>query len=191
MMALGSARPLQATDLWKMDDARSAGLISGRLSTAFETRQQKAKEYNAKLADPKIPLPFPQRLYYPMLPNRAKREDEFRTKTGKKHASLAWALSDTFGSYFWMSIPIKIAGDTATACTPLLLKALVTFSTEWQTAQTYGTAPPNVGRGIGMAIGLLLLLLAGSLGVHHFFVRKWYSLCGPNGPGAGSALSPL
>ena len=174
MMALGSARPLQPTDLWKMDDARSAEVLSDKLAAAFEARQLKAKEYNARLADPKTPLPFPQRWLYPVMPHREKREMDYRTKHGKKKASLAWSLSDTFGSFFWLGGAIKVFGDTATACSPLLIRALITFSTEWQIAQATNTAPPSVGRGVGMAIGLLCLLLIASLSIHHFFAREFF-----------------
>jgi len=173
LMALGSARPLQATDLWRMDDARSAGKLSDDLIMYFEKRQVKAKEYNERLADPSSPLPFKQRVRLAFGGNRAEREKEFRTKTGKQEASLAWALSDTFGLYFWMAGPIKVLGDLASAFTPLLIRSIIKWSAKWQAAKDLGRPTPDVGQAVGMAIGLFLLLVTASITIHHFFLREF------------------
>jgi hypothetical protein len=178
MMALGSARPLQATDLWKMDEKRSAGLLADRLSAKYHARQQKDIAYNTKLADPKNPLPFPQRFVYPMLPHREKREKDFRTTHGKKKASLAWALSDTFGWYFWSGGLIKVISDASTSTTPIVMRQIISWSTQYHAAMAGAAEYPSIGRGIGMAIGLFCMLCFASIGVHHFFVRE-YSLPRP------------
>ncbi|KAK4687016.1 hypothetical protein P7C73_g3094, partial [Tremellales sp. Uapishka_1] len=174
MMALGSVRPLQPTDLWKMDESRSSALLSKRLVDNFQKRQRVAEEWNTRLADTSTPLPLRQRLLYPLLPHREKREHDFRTKHGKKTASLTWALSDTFGRYFWLAGCIKIVGDTAGVTSPLVLRQLIAWSNEWQIAQqTNGLTPyPSMGRGAGLAIGLFLMLVVSSISLHHFFVRS-------------------
>lgn len=173
MMALGSVRPLQPTDLWKMDDGRSSKLLADNLASSFDARVITAKAYNDRLADPTTPLPWPQRWMYPLLPHQEKREHDFRMKHGKKKAALVWALNDTFGRRFWMGALFKIFADLATSFSPLLIKALIKFSTEWQIAQETGTPAPKVGRGVGMAIGLFCLLGCSSIGIHHFFVREY------------------
>jgi hypothetical protein len=172
MMALGSARPLQATDLWRMDDKRSAGLQADRLSEKYHARQQRAIAYNTRLADPKTPLPLVQRTLYPFLPHRERREHDYRTKYGKKKASLAWALSDTFGWYFWSAGLIKVVSDGATSTTPLVMRAIIKWSTQYHAAGRGIGEYPNIGRGVGLAIGLLCMLCFASMGVHHFFVRE-------------------
>lgn len=172
LMALGSARPLQATDLWRMDADRSAGKLSDDLIKYFEKRQVKAKEYNERLADPSTPLPFSQRVRLAFGGKRAERENEYRTKTGKKEASLAWALSDTFGMYFWLAGPIKVVGDLASAFTPLLIRAIIKWTTRWQAARDRGLPEPSTGEAAGLAIGLFLLLVTASLTIHHFFLRE-------------------
>ena len=172
IMALGSARPLQPTDMPKMDAARSAGLLSDQLVANYAARQQKALEYNARLKDLNTPLPFPQRFTYPLLPHREKRENDFRAKRGTKSASLAWSLSDTFGWYFWLGGVIKVFGDTASATTPLVLRALIKWSTQWQAAQSGLADYPSYGKGVGLAIALFLMLCVASATIHHFFVRK-------------------
>lgn len=171
-MALGSARPLQATDLWKMDDARSAGLLSQKLLTNYMERDRKAKEYNEKLSDPNFRLPWKKRISFALRPSGGKREKEWREKTGKRKASLAWALSDTFGWYFWSAGFIKFVGDLSGAFSPLVVRAIIKWSTEYEYARTLGTPKPSIGRGIGMAIGLFAMLSVYSISAHHFFISK-------------------
>lgn len=171
MMALGDARPLEATDLWKMDDKRSAGRLARILSEKYEQRKIQAEEYNRRLADPRTPLPWRQRMIYPLLSNREKRENDFRTKHGKKKPSLAFALLDVFGLWFWLAGFMKMFGDTATACSPLLIRALIRWSTQYEYAMKGFGTYPKVADGIGMSIGLLFILLAASMSLHHYFYR--------------------
>lgn len=171
MMALGSARPLQPTDMWKLEESRSAERISRRLVDKFTVRQQKAAEYNLRLADPSTPLPRFKRILFSILPNRAKRENDYRTKSGKKTPSLAWALSDTFGIYFWLGGLIKVVGDTSSAVTPLVMRQIITWIAQRDAAVTLGRAQPSVGYPIGMSFVLFALICISSLSVHHFFMR--------------------
>ena len=55
LMRLGYSRPLEATDLYKLQDHRASGAIAERIATSFEERQRKAAEYNARLANGEIP----------------------------------------------------------------------------------------------------------------------------------------
>jgi ABC-type multidrug transport system fused ATPase/permease subunit len=172
MMALGSARTLQPTDMWKMDEKRSARILAGTLTGHYERRTEEAKIYNERLLDPTTPLPRSKRILYSMLPHREKREHDYRTKWGKKRASLKWSLNDTFGNYFWWGCLFKLVGDTATACTPLVIRAIIAWSREWQFARDNGLPEPSQGRAVGMAVGLLLMLVVASVGLHHFFIRS-------------------
>ena len=174
MMALGAARPLQDTDLWKMDEARSAAPLSRKLAENYARRRKRADDYNALLADPNTPLPWPQNWFYPLLPHREKRERDYRTKYGKKSPSLAWSVSDTFGSYFWLGGLFKIIGDTSAATSPLVMRQIIAWSTKWQAAKASGGALPypHVGHGVGLAIALFIMLVISSLSIHNFFVRS-------------------
>lgn len=147
-------------------------MLAEKLVRHYESRKAKAAEYNERLADPSTPLPFRQRVMFPLMPNRENREQDYRTKVGRKKASLAWAISDTFGAWFWMSGLFKLFADVATACSPLVLRALIRWSTEYEYAMKGIGHYPSIGRGIGMAIGLLVLLLASSMGIHHYFHRS-------------------
>lgn len=51
------------------------------------------------------------------------------------------------------------------------MQALITFATESYTAHKLGLPVPGVGKGIGLAFGLLALQVIYSLCTHHFFYR--------------------
>lgn len=52
------------------------------------------------------------------------------------------------------------------------LKAIINFGTESYAGRHFHTNPvPSIGRGIGLVIGLLIMQVCASLGVHHFFYR--------------------
>jgi hypothetical protein len=172
MMALGSVRPLQPTDMWKLDDARSAAPISQKLAENFAKRQKKADEYNARLADPSTPLPLSRRIAYTFVKDRAKREHEYRTKKGKKSASLAMSLSDTFGLYFWLGGLLKVIGDVASAGTPLVLREIIQWIAKRDARIAAGLPEPSIGYPIGMAFLLVALLFISTLMIHHFFLRS-------------------
>ncbi|GMK55176.1 hypothetical protein CspeluHIS016_0202320 [Cutaneotrichosporon spelunceum] len=172
MMALGDARPLEATDLWRMDENRSAGRLAGILADRYEARKRHAEEYNERLANPRTPLPLRQRLIYPLLPHREKREADYRTKGGKKKPSLAMALLDVFGWWFWMAGVLKVIGDCSLACSPLLIRALIRWATKNELYHKgFLAVAPKVGQGIGMAFGLFFMLCISSLTLHHYFYR--------------------
>lgn len=170
MMALGSRRPLQAEDLWKMDDARGAELLSNRLMANFVRRQQEAKEFNERLQDPNTPLPRWTRFKFALSSRRAEKEKEYREKTGLRKASLAWTLNDVFGRYFWIGVFIKWVGDCSGSTMPLLMRALLQWVSDYQNAPA--GEKPSMGSGVGMAIGMLLMLSFYSMSVHHFFIRS-------------------
>jgi ATP-binding cassette, subfamily C (CFTR/MRP), member 1 len=110
---------------------------------------------------------------------------QWRKADGKKQASLAWAMNDVLGFNFWVGGLFKVIGDTAQLCGPILIKVahpihpfhtpwltypfpqqIITFTKERSDANSKGEASPNIGRGIGMAIGLLFLTIVASLCQH-------------------------
>jgi hypothetical protein len=60
ILALGYARPLTQTDLYKLQDTRSSTIITDRIVESFERRRKVAEEYNAKLASGEIKPSFRQ-----------------------------------------------------------------------------------------------------------------------------------
>lgn len=66
----------------------------------------------------------------------------------------------------------QVFGDLSQVLTSLLVKAIIRFSTDyWNAKRTPGASLPNVGRGVGMCVGLFAMLVFASLCVNHFFVR--------------------
>ncbi|TYJ53516.1 hypothetical protein B9479_005847 [Cryptococcus floricola] len=168
LMALGSARPLDDRDLWKIDDARSAKAYSAKLLGAYRRRTQKANEKNARMLDSTIPLPFTRRILYSISPNGQRKEKEYREKHANKRASLFMSLGDTFGVYFAIAGALKLFADVCAAVSPLLVRRLITLAGEYQASKQAGLGEPSKGDGVGAAIGLLVLLLASSFAMHHY-----------------------
>ncbi|WRT65384.1 uncharacterized protein IL334_002327 [Kwoniella shivajii] len=173
IMIKGYQRPLQATDLWKMDPSREA----------LDKRQQDARKWNEALptAHPTTRQKVSWRtraLFHYSLPNDLSSfgeadsyahrlhalEVEWRNRSGKKRGSVSWALNDVMTG-FWAGGAYKVAGDVSQLMVPLLIKALINFSKE-------DSPEPNIGRGVGMAVGLFLLTVMQSVCQHQFFFRS-------------------
>ncbi|EIW84207.1 ABC transporter [Coniophora puteana RWD-64-598 SS2] len=174
ILSLGYARPLEATDLYKMQDDRASALIAKRLLDSFKRRQKDAQEYNDRLARGEI-SPGIKRLWWTLQGKRKEREKQWREKGGKKKASLILAMNDSIKWWFWIGGIFKVIGDTAQITSPLIVKAIINFATESYYAHDLGVPAPPVGRGIGLSFGLLALQFIGSWGSHHFFYRSMSS----------------
>ncbi|KAH8100094.1 P-loop containing nucleoside triphosphate hydrolase protein [Cristinia sonorae] len=173
LLTLGYARPLEASDLYKLPDNRSAKLIGDKITASFDRRVKKAKEYNTRLANGEI-SPGWRVIWWTLRGKRAEREKQWREHDGRRRASLVWAMNDSVAYWFWSGGILKLVGDVAGILTPVLVKALITFANKSYGAHMAGRnedAPP-IGQGIGMAIGLFLLQMLSSLCNHHFFYRS-------------------
>lgn len=158
LLRTGFRRHLQPTDLWKMDQSREgkhsskctdtlALTLSAKFMANLEKRQKRAAEWNAKLptATPAWNLQIkwailaifqrhlPQYAAYgsdsTYAERRATLESEWRSQSGRKRGSLAWALSDTLPRFWWAG-PYKIVGDLAMMMVPLLIKELIIFAAQ-------------------------------------------------------------
>ncbi|KAK0235808.1 ABC protein [Armillaria nabsnona] len=181
MMVLGYRRTLQAPDLWKLHSSQESRFLSERLDAAWERRVRRAQEWNAMLDSGKMKPSIILRALWTV---RALRyasnyqehiillENRWRTVTARQNPSLAWALNDVFGSMFWIGGAFKVFGDTAQLMGPLLVKAIINFAKARATARFEGSKAPDVGRGIGMAIGLFCIVILTSIASHQFFWRS-------------------
>jgi hypothetical protein len=124
MLALGYARPLEATDLWKLDEGRQATLYANRIIDSFQKRYEKAEEYNTKLLNGETRVPIHKVLYWSVRGNRKEREKTWREKDGRKQPSLLWAINDSVKYYFWSAGVFKVIGDTSQVTAPLVVKVL-------------------------------------------------------------------
>ncbi|KAI4517938.1 P-loop containing nucleoside triphosphate hydrolase protein [Schizophyllum commune Loenen D] len=184
LMVLGYQRTLQASDLWKVDPSRESGHLSAVFDASWDRRILDAADYNKRLSAGEISPTLRQRLTWTLralttpshfASRRAAFEDEWRTNSGKKEASLAWALNDALGREFWMGGIFKVVGDTAQLMIPLIVKAIINFSRDKEAAKAAGQPEPGIGNGVGMAIGLLCCIILQSLCTHQFFWRSMHS----------------
>ncbi|KAF9243526.1 ABC protein [Melanogaster broomeanus] len=186
MMVLGYQRTLQASDLYKMDPTREVGRLSEKLEAAWARRVAAAADWNERLEKGEIYPSFLTRLSFTFrtilasqgekertyTKRRAALEKHWREVDGQKEASLTWALNDVFGRMFWIGGGLKVIGDTAQLMGPIVLKSLITFAEERAAARAAGEPLPNVGRGIGMALGLFFLSVITSACTHQFLWRS-------------------
>ncbi|KAL5504423.1 hypothetical protein ACEPAH_8498 [Sanghuangporus vaninii] len=180
LMVLGYQRTLQVPDLWKMDPSRESGLLSAKLDEAWSRRVHAAEEWNRRLSNGEVRASIFKRASWnirALLPSskakgksyserRAAFEERWRESSGVAEASIAWAMNDVFGLHFWLGGLFKVVGDTSQLMTPLLVKAIINFSKEGSHSGA------QVGRGVGMAIGLFLLTVTASICQHQFFWRS-------------------
>ncbi|KAF7976598.1 hypothetical protein HWV62_6090 [Athelia sp. TMB] len=174
LLTLGYARPLEAPDLYKLQDDRAAAYIADRILASFDARRVQADEFNVRLANGDV-KPGWRAVWWAIRGNKAEREKKWREKDGKKHASLALAMNDSVKWWFWSGGILKVIGDTAQVTSPLVVKAIVNFATQsYADHRTPGGASkiPAIGKGIGLAFCLFILQIIASLCTHHFFYRS-------------------
>lgn len=79
ILNLGYARPLETTDLWKMDETRMSHVYADRILASFDRRQKAADAYNTRLANGEIG-PGMKGLWWSLRGTRAEREKQWREK---------------------------------------------------------------------------------------------------------------
>ncbi|KAJ6475599.1 ABC protein [Mycena sanguinolenta] len=171
MMILGFQRTLQASDLWRMGPKQEAGYLTDKLEAAWVRRIEAAEAHNVRLAKGELKPPLLKRLWW-TIHGREKRGEMQRwwqEEGGKKEASLAWSLNDVLGHMFWKGGLFKVGQDTSQLMGPIIVKALINFAKARTLAQAAGETPPNIGNGIGLAIGLLCIIVSASICQHQFF----------------------
>lgn len=124
LLALGYARPLEASDLYKLQDSRSAALIAEKINKSFDARSKKAAEYNARLASGEVSAGW-RKVWWTLRGNRAAREKQWREKDGRHRPSLTLAINDSVKYWFWSGGVLKVSGDVATILTPLIVKVRI------------------------------------------------------------------
>ncbi|KAJ8520164.1 hypothetical protein ONZ45_g2986 [Pleurotus djamor] len=173
LLTLGYARPLEATDLYKLQADRSSAYVAEKIVTSFEQRRKKADEYNAKLLAGDIKAPLLKKVWWFLRGNREARERRWREFDGKQRASLALAMNDSVKWWFWSGGILKVIGDGAQITSPLVVRAIINFATQSYSNHRTGNtdAIPSVGKGIGLVFGLFGMQIVASLCTHHFFYR--------------------
>lgn len=121
LLGLGYARPLEASDLYKLQDSRAAVKIADKINASYDRRLKDAREYNERLAAGEI-SPGWRAIWWTLKGRRKELEDEWRNKTGRKRPSLAWAINDSVKWWFWTAGLLKFISDTAQVTSPLVVK---------------------------------------------------------------------
>ena len=122
LMALGYTRPLQASDLWKLQDHRSSEVIANAILDSFDARRRKADEYNTRLANGEIKPPLRLRLVSALRGNGEERLKQWVEKDWKKQPSLTLAINDSVKWWFWSGGILKVVADTTQGTSPLIVK---------------------------------------------------------------------
>jgi ATP-binding cassette subfamily C (CFTR/MRP) protein 1 len=108
---------LQASDLWKLDETRAATVLSAKLDESWARRKHEADDWNARLEKGLIRPSFLSRLswfFQALLSGNdyackfASLEKRWREIDGRKYPSLAFALNDTIGFFFWTAGMFKV-----------------------------------------------------------------------------------
>ncbi|ELU43847.1 multidrug resistance-associated ABC transporter [Rhizoctonia solani AG-1 IA] len=169
LLSQGYSRPLQATDMYQLGDKRGAHVYSSRLQDAFERRRTALEDFKARIENLQARPSSWRRFIWRLSGSQTVKEEQWRKLMAKRQPSLAGALNDTIFWWFWIGGLYKGLADAGTICSPLLVKALINFASQSYAAHSEGTAAPSIGKGLGLAFGLLALQwLIMLLNVHAF-----------------------
>ncbi|GAA5825076.1 hypothetical protein JCM11251_006090 [Rhodosporidiobolus azoricus] len=167
LLVLGYKRELQATDLPKMDPSRESAHLASLFEQHFERRRKEIEEWNERLEKGEYkPNGWVRRKW------RFKAAMGWGRKDGKRDVGIALALSDTFFKEFWSAGIYKVIGDLAQTTSPLVTRQIIKFVQEAYAAQQAGESIPPIGRGVGMAVGLLFMQIVYSVCTNNTFARS-------------------
>jgi hypothetical protein len=121
LLALGYARPLYDTDLYKLQDERASAAIAKKIVDDFERRRAFTDEYNARLRKGDV-SPGLRAIWWKIRGNSASREQKWRETDGLKRPNLALAMNASVKWWFWSAGICRVYADTAQVTSPLLVK---------------------------------------------------------------------
>ena len=162
----------QATDLWGMDETRTAATQADIINQAYERQKAKSEAFNARLDKGQVKPPLVKRLRWRISRGDYKACSSEWYASARKKPSLARTLLRAAGSRFWQGGLFKVIGDLSQLFAPLVTRNLIEFAQEKARNRAADLPEPNIGRGIGDAIGLLVLTLMASVWQHAFFYRS-------------------
>ncbi|KAJ9652888.1 ATP-binding cassette transporter yor1 [Neophaeococcomyces mojaviensis] len=89
---------------------------------------------------------------------------------------LMWALYDTLGFEFILGGICALFSATFQVFSPFTTRYLIQFATEAYIAQQTGQPAPDIGRGMGLALGITFMQICQSVATNHFIYRGM--ICG-------------
>ncbi|KUI71771.1 Oligomycin resistance ATP-dependent permease YOR1 [Cytospora mali] len=93
-----------------------------------------------------------------------------RVAQGQKYP-LLWALHEIYAFEFWVGGMCQLSSTIMQVMSPFTLRYLIQFATDAYLAQTTGSPAPNIGRGLGLVIGVTGMQILQSLGTNHFIYK--------------------
>lgn len=126
LLCLGYARPLEVSDLYKLQDDRAASEVAGKILASYEARRKKAASYNLRLARGDIDPGWRAAWWFIRGDKTARKR--WQEQGGVQRASLILAMNDAVKWWFWSSAIMKVIGDTAQLTSPLLVKVRTALS---------------------------------------------------------------
>lgn len=105
-----------------------------------------------------------------VLTTRLKNSFKKRVARGDKYPLLG-ALHETFKIEFWIGGACQFTSNMLQVISPYTLRYLITFADNAYIAQKSGRPVPNIGKGLGLVIGITFMQMCQSLGTNHFIYR--------------------
>ncbi|KAF5367964.1 hypothetical protein D9758_004466 [Tetrapyrgos nigripes] len=153
LLVKGYARPLEATDLYRLGLDRSAEVYADRIVESFERRRREADAFNQRLNEGLVhPAPW-KMLYWSVSGQKEKRVEEWKEHARQK-PSFVLACNDAIFWWFWSGGFFRLIADVGIITSPLIVKAIIRFATRSHNNLLAGEALPNIGPGVGLALGL-------------------------------------
>lgn len=84
---------------------------------------------------------------------------------------LVGAMYETFKFEFNLGGVLSLIASVLQVVAPFTLRYLISFATQAYIAQYRGTPGPNIGRGIGLVIGITLMQILQSMCINHYIYR--------------------
>lgn len=90
-----------------------------------------------------------------------------RVAAGERYP-LILAMHETFKGEFWLGGMCQLASSIFQVMSPFTTRYLIQFATDAYIAQRTGSPAPNIGKGIGIVIGITFMQMCQSLGTNQF-----------------------
>ncbi|EAU31453.1 hypothetical protein ATEG_08280 [Aspergillus terreus NIH2624] len=126
--------------------------------------------YHRPLEYEDIWLVNPDRAVVP-LSGKLRESFQQRVAQNKKHPLLG-AIHDTFRREIWLGGICRLVSDVLLIFAPFTLRYLIAFAQDAWNAHHNGEPVPNIGKGVGLVLGILGMQILQSLGDTHFLYRS-------------------
>ncbi|KAJ3146316.1 hypothetical protein HDU89_006302 [Geranomyces variabilis] len=164
LFAVGSKRPLYASDIWKVGPNWSVEHTSAMLDRAWDEELQRAADYRAQNS---APVKDDSKAGGGK-DNKVDKAEE--KKAALRTASLARALRK---AWFWLLFPAGVAkflADLAILFSPFIIKYILQFVRQSQIDDAMGQEMPPLSKGFGYILGLFGLQIFASICSAQFFL---------------------